>query len=290
MRTFFLFSFSALLFYAGLWLPFAPTTSYTKEESYTPDRIEIRKQLQEKSKAGKPWVIHILVPLCDNDNQGIVKVNRQLGDGLNLSTNLYWGAGYGIRSYFRKSARWKWVKSSAASDPSVLERIIFSRKAKEGHTIYLVADAFRGDRMKESLHAYFQSLSGAKKETLHLDSSLSIPIYGGADLLVFNGHNGLMDDTVKLYRNTDQQARDAAIIACYSHSYFKPYLKASGAYPVVTTTHLLAPEAYVIDGILEKWIASASDEEIRLAAGDAYHSKQPATTPQSARRLFRTGW
>jgi hypothetical protein len=30
---------------------------------------------------GRPVVVHVVVALCDNDNQGIVPVSRQLGDG-----------------------------------------------------------------------------------------------------------------------------------------------------------------------------------------------------------------
>ena len=62
-------------------------------------REKILQNLKEKRKQSKPFSIHFLVPLCDNENQGIVPVNKQLGDGLNLKTNLYWGAGYGIKTY-----------------------------------------------------------------------------------------------------------------------------------------------------------------------------------------------
>lgn len=39
-------------------------------------------------------VIHVLVALCDNENQGIVPVPAFLGNGEDPQKNLYWGAAY----------------------------------------------------------------------------------------------------------------------------------------------------------------------------------------------------
>src|SRR5258705_204809 len=54
-------------------------------------------------------VAHVLVALCDNVYQGIVPVPAKLGNGEDLQGNLYWGAGYGIRTFFSKSLDWKLV-------------------------------------------------------------------------------------------------------------------------------------------------------------------------------------
>ena len=50
--------------------------------------------------------IHVFVALCDNKYQGITRVSAALGNGQNPNTNLYWGARYGIRTYFKKSDDW----------------------------------------------------------------------------------------------------------------------------------------------------------------------------------------
>ena len=44
--------------------------------------------------------IHVLVALCDNVNQGIIPVPAKLGNGDKPDDNLYWGALYGVRTYF----------------------------------------------------------------------------------------------------------------------------------------------------------------------------------------------
>lgn len=46
--------------------------------------------------------IHVMVALCDNQYQGIVKVPKGIGNGQDPNSNLYWGCGYGIRTFLKK--------------------------------------------------------------------------------------------------------------------------------------------------------------------------------------------
>src|SRR5574338_684291 len=134
------------------------------------DRIDSRDALliaqKQKIQNHLPLVVHILVPLCDNEHQGIVPVNKQLGDGLNLKTNLYWGAGYGIKAYFKKLPEWKLLVTQQPGDTSILERVVFNKKLSNGTQVWIVADAYRGDAMKKCLRDFFISLSGRKHDTL----------------------------------------------------------------------------------------------------------------------------
>mgnify|MGYP001606891461 CR=1 FL=1 len=54
--------------------------------------------------------IHIFVALCDNKYQGIVPVPVKIGNGQDINNNLYWGCGFGIRTYFKNSKEWKLIK------------------------------------------------------------------------------------------------------------------------------------------------------------------------------------
>ncbi|MFT4759165.1 MAG: hypothetical protein ACI9XO_004463 [Paraglaciecola sp.] len=48
--------------------------------------------MKAKIAKNEALVVPVFMPLCDNENQGIVPVNARRGDGLNLKSNLYWGA------------------------------------------------------------------------------------------------------------------------------------------------------------------------------------------------------
>jgi hypothetical protein len=113
---------------------------------------------------------------------------------------------------------------------------------------------------------------------------------GSADLVAYVGHNGLMD--FKLPANPkrrDERQRRAIILACASKSYFSPALQQTGATPLLWTTNLMAPEAYVLSAAIDGWIKNESDEQIRLRAADAYNKYQNCGV-KAARGLFATGW
>src|SRR5687767_15604600 len=67
-------------------------------------------------------VIHVFVALCDNVNQGIVPVSASLGNGDNPATNLYWGAAFGVKTFFNKNKDWQAVNPANVSvkSPSVV--------------------------------------------------------------------------------------------------------------------------------------------------------------------------
>jgi len=50
-----------------------------------------------------PRVAHVFVALADNQHQGIVPVPAVLGNGSDPQRNLYWGAAYGFKTFFKFS-------------------------------------------------------------------------------------------------------------------------------------------------------------------------------------------
>ena len=77
--------------------------------------------------ADSPRVAHVFVALADNVNQGIVPVPAKIGNGQDPANNLYWGAAFGVKSYFRTSPGWELVHCGTGAKPSVMERCIFSK-------------------------------------------------------------------------------------------------------------------------------------------------------------------
>lgn len=257
--------------------------------SYTPfNREQTLSNLKNKKANKEPLIVHLFVPLCDNNNQGIVPVNASLGNGKSLRTNLYWGAGYGVKSYFKKVKDWKLLTSQIRGD-KVLERVVFKKIFQDNTEVYLIADAYSGDQMELCLKDYIASLTGEKDSILQINDTTSVPIYSKADLVIFNGHNGLMDVTLDIPKSKSHFKNETVAIACYSHSYFKDYWLYAHSYPIVSTTHLLAPEAYTIEAIINSWALGKSGTEIRNAAAKAYSDKHTCSY-KTGQKLFKTGW
>jgi hypothetical protein len=87
----------------------------------------------------------------------------------------------------------------------------------------------------------------------------------------------------------DERERRAIILACASKPYFFTAVRESGATPLLWTTNLMAPEAYVLSAAIDGWIKKDSDEQIRLRAAEAYNKYQNCGI-KGARALFATGW
>jgi hypothetical protein len=234
-------------------------------------------------------VVHVFVALCDNVNQGIVPVPARIGNGDDPGNNLYWGAAFGIRNYFEKSADWKLIATSVSPREAILERCIFKHRTRE---VYIVADAYKGSKIKRATMDFLSAASGGSKEELAVGGpgALTLKIGGSANLVAYIGHNGLMDFKLPRHpRNTGDGERDAIILACISKSYFGAPLREAGANPLLWTSGLMAPEAYTLKSALDGWILNETAEAIRTRAAKAYNQYQRCGL-KAARNLLVTGW
>ena len=231
-------------------------------------------------------VIHVFVALADNVNQGIVPVSASLGDGDNPKTNLYWGAAFGIRTFFAKNRDWELISVTSGPRAGILERCIFKHRRT---SLLMVADAYQGKEISQTTMDFLDAAAGKPGEKLNA-GDVEFHTGGSADLVAYIGHNGLMDFKLPSHptRRDDRQRR-AIILACASKQYFSPALKQSGATPLLWTTNLMAPEAYVLSAAIDGWIKKEGDEQVRLRAADAYHKYQQCGV-RAARGLFATGW
>ncbi|AZA80313.1 hypothetical protein EG347_18345 [Chryseobacterium sp. G0186] len=230
--------------------------------------------------------IHVLVALCDNKYQGIVPVPEKIGNGQDPDQNLYWGAAYGVRTYFKKSKDWKFLKSEK-TDSIRMERLIFQHVTKKNY--YLVADAYDGQYIKDCTKDFFYSSSGQMKDVVSVNNT-TIGIYGNSSLVSYVGHDGLMDFQLsESFKNTDGKTRDCIVLACYSKKFFSPLLQETKAHPLVWSSHLMAPEAYILHDALTGYLHNESGEQIRTRAALAY-SKYQKCSEKAARNLLVTGW
>ena len=235
-----------------------------------------------------PKVVHVFVALADNQNQGIVPVPARLGNGDDAERNLYWGAAGGVKTYFRRSAEWTLLQSGQKPKSGVLERCIFKHKTKN---VYLVADAYRGVEIRQAILDFLVAAAGDGAESITVEPSrVTLNARGGSNLVVYIGHDGFMDFHLPLLpRKKNEIRREAIVLACASKAYFADAMQASGAYPLLWTTNLMAPEAYTLKSALDGWVDGESNEQIRNRAAAAYDKYQKCGL-RAAQKLLTTGW
>jgi len=247
----------------------------------------------ESADSGPPSrakVIHVVVALCDNRFQGIIPVPARLGNGDDPANNLYWGAAFGVKTFFRKAVDWTLVSGSRSPSAAVLERAVFKHSRND---VILVADAYRGREIRQAVLDFLRFASGSGVESLEIaegSQRRKLAIGGGADLVAYVGHDGLMDFQLpESPRQADGRRRDAIILACVSKGYFQAPLRLTGAAPLLWTTGLMAPEAYVLKAAVDGWMSGEGGEQVRRRAAAAYDRYQHCGLT-AALRLFASGW
>ncbi len=238
----------------------------------------------------RPRVIHVFVALADNQSQGIVPVPARLGNGSDPAHNLYWGAAFGVKSYFKASREWHLLTCGGGARPFVLERCVFQHNNPDA---ILVADAYKGANMREAVSDFVSSSAGIRHESVTLATGQdrqSAEIASNADLLVYVGHDAFMDFQIPpVSALASSHKREFIILDCASKPYFGPYMRTTGAQPLLWTTGLMAPEAYTLEAAISGWIRGENAEEIHQGAAAAYNKYQKCGL-RAAQRLFATGW
>ena len=148
---------------------------------------------------------------------------------------------------------------------------------------------YRGREIKQCVADFFEFSAGRAGETVNANS-VELNAGGGADLIAYVGHDGLMDFSLDSRpEKADDRRRDAIMLACLSKRYFAEPLRRTGASPLLWTTGLMAPEAYVLKAAIDGWAMNEDGEGIRRRAATAYNQYQRCGM-NAALRLFSTGW
>lgn len=239
--------------------------------------------------AASRWV-DVYVALADNQHQNIVPVPAALGKGDHPTGNLYWGARYGIKTFFKRSSDWSLIACVKPTAGPVLEACLFKHR-RQG--VYLLARAYQGRQIRQAVGDFLAVAAGGDAASVKPGKGWPrAPAidWGKPSLVVYIGHNGLMDFAAPARPTRPRpNPRPVIILACAAKGYFAGWLRAAGAYPLLWTTGLMAPEAYTLHAALQGWLGKQGDQAVRSRAAAAYNKYQHCGLG-AARRLLVTGW
>lgn len=235
--------------------------------------------------AGRPLVVQVHVPLCDND---VLRCgNARLGDGDNPRTNLYWATTAGFGKWFaRKKSGWTKVldgDGDTVGDPDVLEVLVYRRTitaskawrkagAPRRFEVYVVAQAWRGEAIDRALDAWAAELYGGAARTLTLDDGTELAAGGAARIVAYVGHNRLMD--VEAYAwpeaTADGPRKGAVAIACHTDAYMHDEVPAADRVPLLFTRDFLFASAPPLEGVVRAFAEGGGYQAMRKAAAVEY--------------------
>ena len=216
--------------------------------------------------------IYVIVSLVDNASQGIEPIPAKIGDGNNPSSNLYWGAAYGVKTFLSKANGWRKLGCEKNINFTILERCQFTWK----DNLTVTADAYRGNRIDQAMLDFMQQAATPPNSTKR-------------EMVVFIGHDGLMDirnqPIIQRFPKHARHDKQAVALTCMSEAYFSAHLLAAGSRPVVTTFSFMAPEAYVLEAIARGFANQASETELRSSAATAY-AKYQRISAKAGKAIF----
>ncbi|MBV6354230.1 hypothetical protein, partial [Leptospira interrogans] len=173
--------------------------------------------------------IEVFIPLCDG--KSLVCGKGKAGDPRSLKENLYWGAAFGAETFFKRNSNFKILEiKERKSDSPILRTLIIEKKENKTK---LIIYAYAGDKIDNALLDFLNASSGKSP----------------ADIIVWSGHNRLMDRISPKLQS--QSAKTVAVLACESEKYFDSVLRSIGAKPIVLTKTFMAPEAYLLEALTE---------------------------------------
>jgi len=257
-------------------------------QSWLPDlHAEIATDLD----AGKPMVVHVHVPLCDND---IIRCGgRGLGDGDNPNRNLYWATSGGFRGWFnRRRSGWREVLVNRGSG-DVLETRVWRRlvrprgalaKVKKPFPVYVVAYAWRGTSIRKAMDTYTRHLYGGDAETITLPDGVKLAAGGASHVVAYVGHNGWMDvssynfaEVAKGAKTASKRTKGTIAVACITEDYLSPQVSSKRRVPLLMTKWLLFAGAHSFEGAVSALARGGDLATIRRAAIRAYATGQGKT-------------
>lgn len=219
---------------------------------------------------GKPLVVEVHVPLCDN---AITRCgNSKLGDGDTPSTNLYWATTPGFGHWFkRRNSGWTAVsrETKETGDKDVLEKLVYRRTvaasgawrkrgAPKRVTVQLEIHAWRGSAIDRALDTYAAAVSGAST----------------ARIVAFVGHNRLMDLDTYTWPEPGTETKGTIAIACHTAAYMKRDVSAATRVPLLMTSDFLFSNAAPLEAAVLAFVGGGTYARIRADAATAYAGVQ----------------
>ena len=209
--------------------------------------------------------VKVFIALCDNKTQGIVPVGARIGDGDVPDANLYWGCSDGVGAYFKKSKSWKTVESKSDVTNEILRRIVLRHADGD---LELVAEAYRGSNIQLCMENFQKAAAS-----------------GAHDLVAYIGHNGLMEFELPKLEPDPNNKTETIVLCCISDKYFSTRLEELGCRPILMTTQLMYPGAFILHDVINAWKEGASPTAIQDAAAKAYAKNQEISV-KAARGIF----
>lgn len=238
------------------------------------------------------------VALCDHRMSKVA--NPAQGRGDNYRENLYWGAAYGVETFFSRQSDWSVLGMDSGTEAPIMKRVVFIRSVnptnewrQRGVTkpfeICLLALAWPGPRAADAMRATLNDALGLRPPRVINIGGRKLTFGSGSDLIGYIGYNALKDGHNILPRPAATQPkpepRGVFFICPPTPGDLSTDLRVLGLQPVLLATQYITPEAYILYGLTEALAAGQIEGGFALHAAQQY-AHYRAMALSEARSIF----
>lgn len=264
------------------------------------DQIDFEESLAAMIRTQGHVTVTVHVCLADKGDSGVPKL---MGDGSNPRQNLYWGARYGLETFFANDGDWKRVFEDNGDHKQIIRRTIFQKQAipttawqDRGVTapfnVYILMNAWPSS---EIAHAMQQPLRDALCEGVPTKISLAggdLFFGSGSAMVGYVGRNYMLDhyfDPVAPLASCRPSRQMGVFYACpRSAVVLHAPIVERGLYSVLFARTAIIPEGYLVDGLMNALMEGDLGDGFMTHAANQYARYQKSISPKkAASMLFR---
>lgn len=217
------------------------------------------------------------------------------------STNLVWGALYGIDTHFPNAAKWKRVLTDRGDGNSnFLRRSVFKKTSRptehwaargitDPFDVYVLALAWHGDRSLDAMQAPVRDAMCSIERTIDADGR-RLRFGGDSVILGYAGENILLEEYVDPIAAAHpcklNEIRGIFYLCSRSAVVLHMPLIDAGFHSILFTRGNLPPEAYTINGIMDALLIGDLDRGFTDSAATQFQRYQKGVDMEKARALF----
>lgn len=285
--------------------PNAARTSLSAEPSpalssvLTPDAVDFETALVRMIQKRRRLTATIHVALFDQHRAGS---RRTFADGDNPSTNLYWGALFGLETHFANAAGWRRAYTDDGDGAGILRRVVFHRIAEptpdwrargvtERFDVYVLANAWPSSRIVDAMEQPLQEALCGRSVLLNVDGR-AVAFGGDSAIVGYVGQNHMIDEYWDPFDRLGHCRPERQVGIFYlcprSAVVLHHPIVERGLYSVLFTRAAATPEAYLVDGMFGALFSGKLGDGFISEAATQYAKYQKSVSyNQAASMLIR---
>lgn len=244
----------------------------------------------------------IHVALADRDRRDLAPVAGRFGDGDDPLTNQYWGALYGLETYFANKPGWTRLYADAGDGLEVVRRVVFrarsepseawaTRSVDQPFDLYVLALAWRGSVMTAAMRQALVDALTDDPVTLEV-AGKPVIFRGGSDIVGYVGQNPLLERRDRVFAGLAARGDRGPVgvfFACWKSAvHLHRDTVERGLYPMLFVHQQIVPEAYLIEGLLRALLSGELGDGLTAGAAVEYARYQKhVSVDHAAAMLFR---